>query len=292
MMEPLPLAPAPANLLPPTLAEKVEQARAILDDARKQHSPVAVFAGFSGGNDSIVAAHIMMGHWNDGVALHINTGIGVEATREHVRRVAAEQAWPFWERHAAPGEYEAFVRQHGFPGPQQHPRMYQRLKERVVYAVCREAKEGHPRSARVMFVTGIRADESRIRSGYRRVVSKVRAQVWVNPIYYFTHRDRDAYIEAYGLPRNPTSAWLGMSGECLCGAFADASERALIRRNAPEVEARLCELETLASEAGRPWRWHDQGPPQWWTNEQRGQIALSFPNRVGPMCYGCGKSAD
>jgi 3'-phosphoadenosine 5'-phosphosulfate sulfotransferase (PAPS reductase)/FAD synthetase len=262
----------------------------ILADVIAEHKPISVFAGFSGGHDSLVSTHCTMEHAPQMTdvpvrVLHINTGIGIRQTREFVRETCAAYDWPLWERHAAKGEYERFVVQHGFPGPGQHARMYQRLKQRVVEAVLREVKVGHPRSARILFVTGIYADESRIRAGYNRAVSKRRADVWANPLYWWRRRDFDDYRQRHVLPTNPVKELYGHSGECLCGAFADYGEACLLREHYPEAWADIERLEKLAAANGKPWRWADPGPSRAMLAEQRGQITLDFR----PLCHGCGK---
>jgi 3'-phosphoadenosine 5'-phosphosulfate sulfotransferase (PAPS reductase)/FAD synthetase len=266
----------------------VEQANDILLDSIQRWDPVRVFACFSGGHDSLVSTHLTMS-LRDRIdvpttVLHINTRIGIEETRQFVRDTCARRDWPLWERYCAAGEYERIVLEHGFPGPSVHPRMYQRLKERVVYAACKEAKVGHARRAKVLFVTGIRADESRRRAGYKRVESKVRAQIWINPIYHFSGFDIPRYMETHGLPENPIRLRLGMSGECLCGAFAKKGERHLIETLSPATGARLRALEEKVRAAGMPWGWEDPGPPKRWRMEREGQLSL-----FRPLCAGCEK---
>src|SRR5690606_17671643 len=113
------LTPRPDPMTEPTT---------ILAHAIAEHRPVAVFACFSGGHDSLVSTHWTMRHAPAMTeapvrVLHINTGIGIEETRRFVRETCAAYGWPLWERHAAEGEFGRFVRTHGFPGPAQHPRM-------------------------------------------------------------------------------------------------------------------------------------------------------------------------
>jgi len=262
----------------------------ILKSAIEEYRPVAIFAGFSGGHDSLVSTDWTMRNaptLTDAPvrALHINTGIGIEATRKFVRDICKQRGWPLWERHANKGEYESFVKAHGFPGPAQHARMYQRLKERVVAAILREVKSH--RMDKVMFVTGIYAAESRIRSGYQRAVSKMGAAIWVNPLYWKEKAWFDEYRKEHSLPINPVKELYGHSGECLCGAFADHSEAALLKRHFPADYAEIERLEKLAADNGKPWKWGDSGPTQDYLDEQQGQSFFDFR----PMCHGCGKSA-
>jgi len=262
----------------------------ILSLAIDEHKPVAVFACFSGGHDSLVSTHWTMKHapqMTDAPVrvLHINTGIGIEETRQFVRDLCACSDWPLWERRAPKDAYENEVRKFGFPSPGQHAWMYRRLKQSVIEATLREVKKPYPRSSRVLFVTGIRHDESANRSGYSDTIRKKAAAVWVNPLYW---RDRawfDKYRRFHRLPRNRVKDIYGQSGECLCGCFADFSERAILRDHFPEALREIERIEIIAQAAGYPWRWSDHGPPPTWTMEKHGQASMDFR----PMCHGCGK---
>jgi 3'-phosphoadenosine 5'-phosphosulfate sulfotransferase (PAPS reductase)/FAD synthetase len=271
----------------PSLSDKIRQAHEIIDEAVERHRPIAIFAGLSGGHDSLTVAHIAISHL--GIdrcrALHINTGIGIEQTRQFVRDTCRNLGWNLLEKQTTES-WEAFVLKHGFPGPAQHNRMYQRLKERVVRQVVREAKKGHDRHARVMFITGIRAEESVKRAGYNRVESRVDSQVWINPIYYFTGQDKYEYIALHNLPRNHVVDTLGMSGECLCGAYAHKGELDLVRLVCPTTADRIARLEERARQKGFPWGWEDS-PPRAWLLEQEGQLPM-----FAPMCVGCTKYYD
>lgn len=284
-----------------TFDAECDRARSILDDAIETYRPVAVFAGFSGGHDSLVSTHLTMGHLGDRCkALHINTGIGIEKTRDFVRRVSAGFGWPLVEQ-SPPDRYEDLVLGRvkgypgGFPGPRMHGLMYQRLKERAIRRVVRDHKAFRSREA-VMFVTGIRHDESRVRTGYNRATSRVGSQVWVNPFYFSTHATFERYMVEHGLPRNPVKDACGMSGECLCGAYAHPGEKLRIRVACPKTADYLDDLERRVIEAGFPWLWDQEGPPKWFTQQQKGQPLLgdwfgpqSDGPVTGPMCHGCEK---
>ena len=244
-----------------------------------------MFACFSGGDDSLASTHWAMENapqMTDAPVrvLHINTGIGIRQTREFVRETCANYGWPLWERHAAEGEYERIVAEHGFPGSPQHQTMYVRLKQRVIEAVLREVKTH--RMQRVMFVSGVYADESDNRTGYNRAVTKINAQVWVNPFYWKRCREIAAYRLTHQLQSNPVSRLYGRSGECICGAHADGIERALLQLHFPEAEAEIVRLEQVASANGHHWFWH----------EGKGDYHDPCQTEMfTPLCHGCGKAS-
>lgn len=253
----------------------------ILHEAIDAYEPVAIWCGYSGGDDSLCSVHVAMS-WLDEHApdtphgvLHINTGIGIERTRQHVRETAARFGWPYREERT-PICYDDIVIKHGFPGPSQHQRMYTSLKERAIDAVMRDNKRGHPRTARVLFVTGIRRSEStRRRERLEHHKEHGHSRCWAAPILYWTDDDKRAYIEDNDLPRNPVSKALCMSGECLCGAYAHPGELAEIESVCPATAQRIRDLETKVRAAGHDWGWEARGPSK------------AKPTRGGVMCVGC-----
>ena len=285
--------------------------RKIVDEAIATYKPDAIIAAFSGGNDSIVSTHFAVSQY-DALVVHCDTGIGIKKTREHVNKTAERFGWSFEASKAEPegkpdcvdpsempsgrwtdGEtaYEEIVLNRGFPGPAQHHRFYVSLKERPLLRAARKLRLG--RGRKVLVVAGIRHDESSVRAGYKEAI---RAQaksflVWANPFYWHTAADFEAYRQEFGLPRNPVKARVGISGECLCGAYASQGEKELVRSVEPETAEYLDRLEDRVRANGFPWGW-GESPPQAWLDSRRGQGFL-FPTLVGfePMCVGCPRKA-
>ncbi len=147
---------------------------------------------------------------------------------------------------------------HGFPGPGAHGRAYNRLKERQIMALLRESKAGHSRSSRVLFLSGIRRAESRRRSK-REAINRLpgKSAVFAAPLIDWTGGDMLAYRRKHQIPESAASALLHRSGECQCGAFANAEEeRAMLKALYPGFFAGIEQLEREAHEAGVRWcRW-------------------------------------
>jgi 3'-phosphoadenosine 5'-phosphosulfate sulfotransferase (PAPS reductase)/FAD synthetase len=285
----------------------IEAGRAIVREAVDTYTPDVILAAFSGGNDSVVSTHFAATEFGAHV-VHCDTSVGVQRTRQHVDEVCHRYGWGHTAERAEPegkpgrytgdwtdGDtaYEEFVLNHGFPGPRQHGRMYQRLKERPLTAVARRMRSG--RARKVLVISGIRHDESAIRAGYRR---EIQAQpgtflVWANPFYWQTAADFESYRQEFGLPRNPVKATIGISGECLCGAYAAEGEKEMIRRVEPETAAYLDQLEERVRRNGFPWGWGEM-PPKWWGDKRRGQgflPGLDPAPEFSPMCVGCPRKA-
>ena len=263
----------------------MRRASEIMLEAVKEHRPKEVFVGFSGGTDSQAVSHWVMTNIPSAKCFHANTGIGVEQTRKYVRETCAKFGWPLVEIRAKEDcgqDYDELVLDQGFPGPPQHRKMYNRLKERCVRELVRRHKS--KRSDRILIATGIRHDESRIRAGYAdRVVNREGAHVWVNPIYWWSGSDKAAYLRQVDMPVNPVAQTLGMSGECLCGAFASRGELALVRTIDPDVADRIDALEQRCRAKGFDWGWEEG-------KTTRKKAAPVDAEREQPMCVSCNKA--
>jgi len=263
------------------------QSADILDRLLAEHKPVATFLMFSGGHDSLTATHFAARWCVDREVpfqvAHINTGIGIEQTRQFVRGTCHDFGWDLVELHPDRVEqtYEYICLKYGFPGPTGHPYMYRRLKERKVERLVRDAKVGHKRSDRVLLVTGMRRDESVRRMVHADFQRRRGASVWAAPLEHWKKRDCHDYMDHYELDRNPVVDLLHMSGECLCGAYARLDEMADLEAWFPEEAAYLRDLERRVEEAGQvSCMW---GYPARYTSLQHPAQQHLF----SPLCVGC-----
>ena len=229
----------------------------LMSVAIEDHNPVAVYAMFSGGHDSLTATHIAAQHPKFTAAVHINTGIGIEKTRQFVRDTCKREGWPLKEYRAVDqGQiYREHVLEYGFPGSFAHSMMYARLKERALRACIRETKIN--RRDRVMLVTGVRSQESVRRMGHVDPIQHDGVKVWVAPIHDWSKGECSEYITERKLKRNEVVDLIHMSGECLCGAYAHPGELKEIEQWFPEVAHQIHQLEREVWDAGFPWRWEE-----------------------------------
>ena len=250
----------------------------VIDHAIEGNPPVrAVFGLFSGGHDSLTSTAIAAEHPDFTAAVHINTGIGIEETREFVRETCKEQGWPLIEIRSE-SKYEDLVLQRGgFPqGPKSHSSMYWYLKQKPLDRLIRDTKKG--RHDRIVLVTGIRVQESvrRMNAAISVPIRRDGASVWVNPILDWSALDCGRYMAENGLRRNPVVDLLHRSGECLCGALAREEEIHEIDAWFPVAAARIHNLEAQAREAGlKHTRWASR--KAW-----GGSVPLTLP-----MCASC-----
>lgn len=269
-----------ARLTRPQREERVEwltlQAHRIADDAvarwlnvrldRKtgEEKPrprelVATAVLFSGGNDSTTLAHLFRGRATH--ALHANTRVGIEETRQYVRDTC--QAWglPLIERSAPNPEdhYENLVLERGFPGFASHWLYYARLKERALDETRADLGVRRSRKRAALWLAGRRRAESDRRSAVGPGGAQVALNqydgsvIWASPLAHWTKLDLNTYRLLHpDVPRNTVSDVLHMSGECLCGAAAKPGELERIREWFPDAAAYLDDLEAKVRAAGHP----------------------------------------
>jgi 3'-phosphoadenosine 5'-phosphosulfate sulfotransferase (PAPS reductase)/FAD synthetase len=247
-----------------------------LDVAVEQHDPSHVFALFSGGHDSLAATALAAQHPRFTAAVHINTGVGIEETREFVRDTCQRQGWPLLEYRPDAKTYRDLVIDQGMPGgPKAHNTCFYWLKQRQIRRLVREHKQH--RGDRILLATGIRASESerRMHAVLAVPVRRDGAQVWVNPILDWTAVDCGRLIHDRGLRRNRVVDLLHRSAECLCGAMAHYSEIREIERWFPAEAATLHGYEQLAREHGHP--------DDMWA----GRLRVSRRQPRLPLCWSC-----
>jgi len=259
---------------------------AIIDRAVNEHNPSEVFGLFSGGHDSLCACHIAAQHPSFSGCVHINTGIGIEQTRQFVRDTCAEQGWPLREYHPTE-KYEDICIKHGFPGPAGHRYMYIKLKERCLRQLLRDTRDPENRRRKIAFICGTRRAESsrrkmgmsgEIKTGQPNPSPRV---VWVSPIIDWVSEDKRLYMEKHKLRANQVTDTLCMSGECLCGAFAKENELEEIRRFYPDAAAEIDRISLLVKEAGEHHVWGTRPGKR----VHPDQLEL-------PLCFSCEAQAE
>lgn len=262
----------------------IEQSESIIESALTAHGQSHALVGmcvlFSGGNDSTVLAHLMRQRATH--AIHCNTTIGIEDTRQFVRDQCSRWDLPLLEE-VAPTSYWDLVLDQGFPGPGHHFKMFQRLKERGLRQARRKLVT-NPRRERVVFFAGRRREESARRANIP-LFEREGSIIWISPIAMWTKMDMMTYRLMHRdtpepVPVNETSDLLHMSGECLCGSFAKVNELEEIEMWYPETVDYIRELEKAIAdredipEQRRKWGW--------------GAGAKARPSkRTGSLCTSC-----
>jgi 3'-phosphoadenosine 5'-phosphosulfate sulfotransferase (PAPS reductase)/FAD synthetase len=247
----------------------------VISQAVTEHKPSHVFALFSGGHDSLSSTHVAAQHPSFCGAVHINTGIGIEETREFVRDTCRDQGWPLLEYAAKKGTYERRCKRYGMPGGPQHEYVYHLLKSEQIQRLVRDHKtHWHDRIA---LVTGVRKQESKRRMKLHPTpIRREGVKVWVNPNLDWSALDVSRYVDAQGLKRNPVVDKLHRSGECLCGALARPEELDEIAFWYPEVARRIRAIEFDCFKRGLPYRWGSEK-----------SVPISDGQPMLPLCSAC-----
>jgi 3'-phosphoadenosine 5'-phosphosulfate sulfotransferase (PAPS reductase)/FAD synthetase len=253
--------------------------------AKTDHAPIRTFCLFSGGNDSLVTAHRCRDHYDD--LVFVDTGTAVPGVREFVGHAADWLEKPLRVLSQDFDAYRLLVvggtdwkgrewHALGFPGPAQHGRAYNRLKERPLEGLLRGTKECQPRTARVMALTGIRRAES-ARRKHREPINRKGSMVFVNPLIDWTAADMRDYRGDYDLPESEVAALLHRSGECNCGCFATEGEREMLKSLWPEwFSERIESLEREAEGKGLPCA-------RWGVRCESDKVEVP----AGVLCSGC-----
>lgn len=257
-------APPPAR----TLDEAIARSHDIIGEALDRYPIIARQALFSGGNDSSVLLHLAQRYLDsspDDAVVHVNTGIGIEETRQHVRDVAAGWNLPLHELHPRDryddlvlgrviartgpnaGQRQVWV---GFPGPPGHSVMYRRLKDEPLQRNRAAIVGKYGRTRKVLYLAGMRWGESQRRMRNAEEIDPQGGIIWCSPIVHWTNAQMTEYRTRHRLPRNEVSAHLHMSGECLCGAYAKPGELDEIEFFYPRTAYRIRSLETQVKQAG------------------------------------------
>lgn len=256
----------------------VADAQGIIKSAVEEHGVRVLWTGLSGGNDSVVVAHVVASLYGSANCLHIETGIGIPATTSYVRQLCRARDWHLRCMSPPDKGYEELVAQFGFPyGRDPHNMMYRWLKERCIDTLVREEKEH--RHDRIGIVTGVRKLESMRRfANVKERHYRDGCKVWISPLFDWTIYDVRDYLLLNEITPNPVVRIIGHSGECMCGAFAHKGEREIIREHFPALDAQIADLEEECRLRGK-------------SNCTWGQRMPAKPKRtlpaIGLFCVGC-----
>lgn len=287
------------------LAHMVELAVGRINSAIETFKPKMVIGLNSGGHDSLSCNLVASKASRFDGCLHVNTGIGIEATRDFVRATCERQKWTLREYKAIentkadgtpdPMDYDAIVRRYGFPGPDAHRFMYIQLKQRSIERFLRDV--GASPSSPVLFISGARTEESKRRMGNTKTEpSNYGRSVWLNAIHDWTKSDTNALIDGLKVERNIVVDLIHKSGECLCGAYAEPGELEELGQW-PQTRPAYDRIKSLQSEVMQrfPWKW-EEAPPGWWNEKNDGQtFLLDYDDLEAwdqPLCHRCNLNAN
>jgi 3'-phosphoadenosine 5'-phosphosulfate sulfotransferase (PAPS reductase)/FAD synthetase len=197
------------------------------------------FVLFSGGRDSLCTLEYMrkLGK-RAGVeitALHVDTTAGFPEVEQYVKRVCRKLAVRLVTVRPERDYFET-AKKWGIPGVRSRW-----CCETLKVAPMRKYLAGIDKPK--VIYDGIRAAESAVRATYVPVWFHPAFRCFsVSPIFYWSDRKVDGYIQRSGLPENPTLQ-LGCSGECWCGAYKSRADFEGLLEVHPEIFDKLVKVE-------------------------------------------------
>lgn len=207
----------------------------IIRTMSEDHHRTKFYATVSGGKDSIGVAHYLdtMGLLES--VVHVRTGIGFTATTEFVKDYCKEMKWPLEIIEPKPKyTYASLCLEYGFPGPGSHKAVMGVLK----FAPMRDFIKRRGQNKTHVMVSGVRRWESdRRKYNYPRPIVHNSSLWFACPFFFKTDEEVYKYKVEHGLKTTPIHDRIGMSGECMCGAFASRHEKLMI----PDIETRLAD---------------------------------------------------
>jgi len=224
-----------------------------------------LFCLFSGGKDSFATAAYLQEQGLLRACVLLDTGISVPEWKAGCVYLCEKHGFDY-EIIPTPIRYEWLVYRYGFPGPGMHGLFMNYLKGRCI----REFKRKYPGAA---LASGVREQESSRRKFHVRPVSTFEGVTVHAPIFDWSTDRVMAYVQDKGYGRPLSYVTLGISGDCLCGAFAREHEREAIEAHYPDVNRRLCELEKLHGQ-----RWGQRAVDK--------LLDELDPNQL-PICWDC-----
>lgn len=211
-----------------------------MTDDKTLFPPTAVYSLFSGGKDSFACAAVLADAGLLKGCILIDTGISADTWLHDATTICTQQSWTY-EVIPTSVRYDWFVWRYGFPGPGMHNDVMNYLKGRAI----REFRKDHKEDA---LASGVRLDESDRRTFNAKFESLFETVTVYAPILNWTTAEVWAYVRARGYERPQTYVTLGVSGDCLCGAFAQDHEREAITAFYPKLDRLISSIELKRGE--------------------------------------------
>lgn len=202
----------------------------------RTHKVEKVYVLYSGGKDSNCVDHYVAENYPEiyGGRLFTNTSIAMPGVRRFVIENSRKMGRPLymtWPRRT----YHSIVMKYGFPGVSVHGYIMHQLKFESwrYFAKWRSAHE------RMALISGVRKKESWARNKKRLYTRKPvyeDSQVTLcTPFLYKNGEQLLRYFIEHGLEKSPAYDFMDISGECLCGCFAQPWELTGLKKGAPFI---------------------------------------------------------
>ena len=213
------------------------------------------YVAYSGGKDSGIALDYASRHFSKqfkGV-IFVNTGIGTQDTINFVKSYCKSKQYPLFilkpenviKKDGTPYSYENLVMKWGFPTFSGHRITMQQLKFFPIRQfIHQKTKDGE----KPCIISGIRKKESARRKSNKKWNTPIDNDlgnkiIFVKPLYYKSNSWVTKYVIENNIKRSPVYSTLHISGDCLCGCFAQKDEAKLLQMFHPEVYNKIKNLQ-------------------------------------------------
>ena len=199
------------------------------------------WALLSGGKDSTLSAMEMHNQDRLKGIVFIDTGIGLTETKQYVGDLSEKFDWDM-KVFKGYTSYDSYVLKHGFPTPKGHSQIMHILKLDAVRRFISWSKKEEG-TAPLIF-SGVRRSESDRRSRWARRFQSYQGAIWDCPIFNYSDEAVWNKHYDYNIPINSAYGTIGKSGDCLCGAFSNLTEKKIIEKYYPYLSDHLSHLES------------------------------------------------
>ena len=230
--------------------EKPKEPNERLDEAISQ-GITDFYVAYSGGKDSGIVLDLVAKNFPENFrgVVFVDTGIGTNATVNFVKDYCSKRKYPLnilkpedvIRKNGVPFSYENLVMAYGFPKEAFHRQTMQYLK---YFPIRKFIKDRIAHDEKPAILSGVRKKESsRRKIKVRNYIQKDDKLVWVKPLIYKSNEWVYQYFIENNILRSPCYETIHLSGDCLCGCFADKSELKLLEMFHPEVYDKITQLE-------------------------------------------------
>ena len=259
------------------------------------------YVGYSGGKDSGIVLDFISKNYPKqfkGV-LYCDTGIGTKATMDFVKSWCKDHNYPLHilvatdvkrVRESKYGEigdsfgFEAMVLNFGFPGVGNHNITMAQLKMYSIKKFCTARKKA---GEKPIVISGVRRKESTRRSrrkSYRTYINADGSTWFCCPLYFKSNDWVMKYWITANIKRSPCYNTIHISGDCLCGCFAQEEELGLLKMFHPEVYEEIKRIEKLIPTKGT------DAAKKWctWGNHNKTTLGVEAQDDIeGMVCTEC-----
>jgi len=242
----------------------------ILQEAIDDYNVDSFYVAYSGGKDSGIVLDYVAKNFPKQFkgAMFCNTGIAVKECVNFVREHCKKKNYPLFEvktsdvlrkkdnkygrKKGEPFTFEDLVLQIGFPKQSMHDKVMGVLKKQPMRQFINKRMEAGEKCG---IIAGVRKKESKRRSmkSKKHIFKHEGGAYFISPLFYKTNSWVSEYYIKNDIKRSPVYDTLHISGDCLCGCFAQKEELKLLEMFHPETFNEIKRLEQELMKRGREY---------------------------------------